>query len=131
MLGKFIAHTAHCLDVAGVFGIGFYLPAYALDVYVRRAGFAVEGSVPELLHYLMPTVDPPGMGRKKTQDFELCGGEIDPVPEDPNLPAREIYNEARKLVPHICVLGVHAAATQVSAHATNNLRRACRFRNVV
>ena len=131
MLGEFVAYTAHGLDVARVLGIGFYLPAYALDVYVRRAGFTIEVTVPELLHYLLPTIDPPGMGRKKTQDLKLCGGEIDPLAVDPDLSAREIYHEARKLVFQARGSGVQAATTQVGSHATNHLRWAGRFRNVV
>src|ERR671916_327450 len=131
MLGEFVAYTAHGLDVARVLGIGFYLPAYALDVYVRRAGFTIEVTVPELLHYLLPTIDPPGMGRKKAQDLKLCGGEIDPLAVDLDLSAREIYHEARKLVFLARVLGIQAATTEVGSHATNHLRRAGRFRNVV
>ena len=88
--GKLVSHTAHGLDVARVLGIGLNLLADALDVYVRRAGFAVEIPVPELLNDLLAAVDPSGVRREKAEDFELRGGEIDLFSVNPDLTARKI-----------------------------------------
>ena len=42
MLGEFVAKAPHGLNVAGLFGVGFYFPADMLDMDVGGAGLAEE-----------------------------------------------------------------------------------------
>src|SRR5215218_9093453 len=68
---------AHGLDEMRVLGVGLYLPADVLDVYVRSPGLAVEVAAPEVRHDVLPMVHPSRVGGQQRQDLELSGGQFD------------------------------------------------------
>ena len=65
--------------------------------------------IPELLHYLLSSVDPSGMGGKITQNLELSWVEIGQFPAGPDLTTRKINSEVGKFVLQVCSLGVYSA----------------------
>ena len=95
-LSELEAHTTYGLDVVGALWIRFYLLSDTLNVYVRCAGFAVELSVPKMLHDLPPAVDPSRRGRKESKDLKFRGSQIDAAFLSRDLPAQKIDYKARK-----------------------------------
>src|SRR5215218_8186918 len=94
---ELVAGAADRLDVAGVFGVRFYLLADVLDVHVGRTRLTKELPVPEVAHDLLAAVNPPRVGGQEREHVELFGRQLDRFAFREDLPAEEVHPQARKL----------------------------------
>src|SRR5919205_935626 len=80
-LRELVAEAAHGLNVARVLGIGLYLLADVLDMYVGGAGLAEKvTAAAEVAHDLLSAIHPSRVGGQKRQNFELSGRKLHGLP---------------------------------------------------
>src|SRR5215217_1712971 len=130
-LRKPVTCPAHGLNEMRVLGVGLYLPADVLDVYVRSTGLAVEVTAPEVRHDVLPMVHLSRVGGQQRQDLELFEGQLDGPTTGQHLAAYEVYGEPRELQPAFRVPGVQLPPSQVRPHPADELTGGEWFRHVV
>src|SRR5215218_9254686 len=120
-LRKPVTCPAYGLNEMRVLGVGLYLPADVLDVYVRSTGLTVEVAAPKVRHDVLPMVHPSRVRGQQRQDLELSGGQFDGPTTGQHLAAYEVYGEPRELQPAFRVPGVQLPPSQVCPHPADEL----------
>jgi hypothetical protein len=130
-LRKPVTRPAYGLNEMRVLGVGLYLPADVLDVYVRSTGLTVEVAAPEVRHDVLPMEHLSRVGGQQRQDLELFEGQLDGPTIGHHLAAYEVYGEPGELQLAFRVPGVQPLPSQVRPHPADELTGGEWFRHVV